>query len=227
MTDRLLVLLRPEPGWTASAAAARLLGLTVGGHPLFEAEPVVWSVPEGDFDALLVGSAAVFRRGGPDLAALMRVPVLAVGEATAAAARRAGFTVAATGLGGLQRLLDGEAGRVRRYLRIGGEERVALCPHEGQDVVERAVYRMRPVPISSRLAQVLASGGVVVALHSAAAARHLTTEFDRLALDPARVALVALHPRVAAAAGGRWANVEVAKNPTDAALLAKAVTLCK
>ena len=61
---RPLALLRPEPGWSASAATARAAGIAVVGHPLFAAEPVDWAAPAGEFDAVLAGSAAAFRLGG-------------------------------------------------------------------------------------------------------------------------------------------------------------------
>ena len=223
---RALALLRPEPGWSASAAAARALGLEVVGQPLFEAEPVGWQAPAGEVDALLIGSAATLRLGGPQLAGLKHLPVHAVGEATAAAARSAGFGVARTGEGGLQRLLDDAAGETCRFLRLGGEERVALAPHAGQDVAERAVYRMRPLSIGPAFAAALRDAPLV-ALHSAAAARHFGAEIDRLGIARGRLFAVALGPRIAKAAGPGWAALHLADRPDDAALLAKAAALCK
>lgn len=237
--SRPLALLRPEPGWSASAVAARALGLTVAGHPLFAAEPAAWDMPDGDFDGLLAGSAAIFRHAGPRLASLRHLPVHAVGAATAAAATEADFTVARTGEGGLQRLLDAAAADdadaapagvhagARRYLRLGGEERVPLAPHPGQDIVERVVYRMRPLPVDPALAALLARGAPVTALHSAAAARHFAAEVDRVGLERGRLFLLVLGPRIAKAAGLGWAAVHLADRPGDAALLAKAAALCK
>ncbi len=225
--SRPLALLRPEPGWSASATAARAAGIEVIGHPLFDAEPVLWEPPAGDFDALLVGSAAAFRRGGGQLAGLSGLPVHAVGEATAEAAREAGFRVAKTGVGGLQALLDAERGRSLRFLRLAGEDRVALAAHEGQRVTERVVYRMVPRSIASDFATELTGRCPVVALHSAIAACHFAAEADRLALARGSLFLLALGPRVATEAGLGWAAVHVADAPSEAALLAKAAALCK
>lgn len=224
---RPLALVRPEPGWSASAAAARRLDLAVVGAPLFEAEPVEWRAPRTDASALLVGSPAVFRLGGPGLAELVHLPVHAVGAATAEAARAAGFRVARVGEGGLQSLLESGEGAPRRFLRLGGEERVRLHPKGGQAIEEITVYRMRPVPVAPAFARALAQDRPLVALHSAAAARHLSAELERLGLARASLAVIALGPRIARAAGDGWAARHVADRAEDAALLAKAAALCK
>lgn len=224
---RPLALLRPEPGWSASAARARDHGIAIIGHPLFEAEPVAWEPPDGPFDALLAGSAAVFAHGGRKLEKFRHLPVHAVGRATAEAAEHAGFAVEQVGEGGLQALLDGDAGETRHYLRLGGEERVALAAHPGQRLTEVPIYRMRPIPLLPEFAEQLASGAAVVALHSAAAARHFAREVERLAIARTALTLLALGERVADAAGNGWAGLEIADRPNDAALLAKAEALCK
>ncbi len=224
---RPLALLRPEPGWSASAARARDLGMAIIGHPLFEAEPVSWELPEGGFDALLAGSATVFAHGGSNLDRFRHLPVHAVGKATADAANSAGFSVSKVGEGGLQALLDGAAGETRHYLRLGGAERVSLTAHPGQRLTEVAVYRMRPIPLVPDFARLLASGPAVVGLHSAAAARHFVCEVERLHIPRTTLTVLALGQRIAQAAGGGWASVEIADRPNEAALLAKAAALCK
>lgn len=223
---RPLALLRPQPGWSTTAAAARAAGLRVIGHPLFDAEATGWEVPPGKFDALLTGSAAAFRHGGAQLAGLRELPVHAVGRTTAMAARAAGFEVARTGAGGLQALLDASAGQPARYLRLGGEERVPLTPHPGQSVTDCAVYRLVPRALEAGFADALSVDRPVVALHSAAAARHFAAETERLGIARGHLWLLALAPRVAKEAGAGWAAVHVAEAPSDAALLAKASALC-
>lgn len=225
--NRPLALLRPEPGWSVSAAAARGMGIEVAGHALFEAEALAWAPPAGTFDALLVGSAAVCRMGGARLGDLVHLPVHAVGAATAAAARAAGFTVARVGEGGLQRLLDDQAGERRRFLRLCGEARVSVVPNPGQEIVDCAVYRMRPLPLTRRFADCLDTRHPLIALHSAAAARHFAQEFGRLGLDRRPLHLLALGPRILEAAGPGWGARHVAEHPDDAALLAKAAALCQ
>ena len=224
---RPLALLRPEPGWSASAAKARELGIAVIGHPLFVPEAIAWTVPDGAFDALLAGSATVFCHGGAGLDTLRHLPVHAVGAATAAAAQAAGFTVTRVGEGGLQALLDASKGKPLRFLRLGGVERVNLTPRGGQELTEIAVYRMCEVGLTAAFAERLEEGNAVVALHSAAAARHFEREVERLRLPRAELLLLALGPRIAEAAGLGWAAVLTARRPNDAELLAKAGALCK
>lgn len=224
---RPLALLRPEPGWSTSAATARAMGIEVTGHPLFVAEPVEWRLPAGAFDALLAGSAAAFRLGGDGLAGLKHLSVYAVGAATAAAAREAGFAVANEGKGDLQQILDEAAGVATRFLRLAGETHVAVIPHAGQSITECVVYRMSPHPLDQHFAGDLTVSRPIVALHSAAAAAHFASEIDRLGIGRGSLILLALAPRVARSAGSGWAAVHVAEEPNDAALLAKAAALCK
>ena len=220
--SRPLAILRPQPGWDISAAAAREAGLVVCGQPLFTIDPVAWQPPEGIFDALLVGSANVLRHGGEGLAALRDLPVHCVGEATADAAAEAGFTVAHVGSGGLQSILDAMAGR-QRLLRLSGEERVSLRYPEGVSAQEVTVYRARDLPLDAAAIP----PDAVVALHSGAAAARFAREVDRLALDRARLTLCAIGPRVAERAQSGWQSIHIAERPDDAALLALAGRLCQ
>ena len=64
------------------------------------------------------------RFGGPGLAALRGLPVHAVGEATAAAARASGFDVASVGYAGVERLV-GALDPKLRLLHLAGEDRAA------------------------------------------------------------------------------------------------------
>jgi len=87
-----LIVIRPEPGCTATVSAARAAGLDPHGFPLFAVVARSWQAPPPDqFDALLLGSANALRAAGPGLAALRHLPAYCVGETTAAAAREAGL----------------------------------------------------------------------------------------------------------------------------------------
>ena len=104
---RPLLVLRPEPGASATAERARKLGLDPVLLPLFEVEPIEWAAPDpSTFDALLLTSANTIRMGGNQLERLRGLPVHAVGQATADAAHEAGFDVATSGDAGIERLLD-------------------------------------------------------------------------------------------------------------------------
>lgn len=223
-----LVIIRPEPGCSASMAKARAMhGVEVHGFPLFEVAPRSWETALPDrYDALLVGSAMVFRYGGPGLAALKSLPVLAVGEATASAARDAGFAVSATGSSSMQAMLGELSPAHHRLLRLAGEERVALTPPKGVTVDERVVYASLPREMPPELVDLLRSPAIVT-LHSAEAARHLAAECVRHGIRRAPLRLAALSPRIVAAAGDGWGEVASIPYPDDTALLALARQMCQ
>jgi uroporphyrinogen-III synthase len=222
-----LVIIRPEPGNETSTTAARAAGLDARGFPLFEVVAKSWeAVPPQGYDALLIGSAQVFLHGGRGLAALRNVPVYAVGEATAAAARSAGFTVTRTGAGSLQTLLGERDPQHRRLLRLVGQERIALTLPAGVSIEERVVYASQPRPLPSELEALLRQPAIVL-LHSAEAAHHLTAECVRLGIRRAPLRLAALSQRIAAAAGDGWGEVAAAAHPEDKALLALARQMCQ
>jgi len=221
-----VLVLRPEPGCSATVSAALELGLDARPLPLFAVEPRDWSLPDaGTFDALLVGSANAFRHGGVQLETLHGLPVHAVGEATAEAARAAGFTVARCGSGGLQGVLD-EVPAGTRLLRLAGEERIELTAPAGVTVEDVVVYASVPRALDFGILPVLAEGALVL-LHSAEAARHFANECARLGVNRAAVALATIGPRVTAAAGQGWREVATADQPSDAALLALAHRMCQ
>lgn len=221
-----LLALRPEPGLSATIDKARALGLPITGHALSEIRPLAWDCPDpAGIDGLLIGSANAILHGGPQLARLAGKPVYAVGEATAAAARAAGFPVAATGTGGLQSVLDAIAPACR-LLRIAGDERVPLTPPEGVIVTEVVAYESLPLPLDPAAPRI-ASGKALVLLHSAATARHFAAECDRLSLPRGAVTLAALGPRIAGAAGGGWAAVHIAASPDESTFLQLAFDLCE
>ena len=223
--------LRPEPGLSATLEKARALGLAITGCAVSAIRLVVWDCPDpAGVDGLLIGSANAFLHGGAHLARFTDKPVYAVGAATADAARAVGFTVAMTGSGGLQGVLDAVPPPAR-LLRIAGEEHVPLTAPAGVTFAEVIAYRSVALPLDPAApllaGSVVAGGGALVLLHSAATARHFAEECDRLGLARQAIALAALGPRIAAAAGAGWAAVHTAARPDEAALLALARELCQ
>lgn len=219
-----LVVIRPEPGNAATCAAARAMGLAPVSAPLFAIEPVEWDAPDGRFDAMLVGSANVFRHAGPGLARFAEVPVIAVGEATAAAARAAGFEVSRIGEGGLQPIVA--ALPPGNYIRIAGEDRVTLTPPEGVRIVTIVTYAARKRAMPTALQRQLEPGAVVL-LHSGEAARHFAGECERLGIPKRNLHLACLAPRIAQCAGTGWGTVAVAPGRTDKEVLELGVRMCQ
>lgn len=223
---RQVIAIRAEPGLSATIAAGRAAGLEMAGRPLFEVRARDWQPPDpAQIDGLLIGSANAIRLGGPGLGAFRHKPVHAVGETTAQAAESAGFTVTSVGEGGLQKLLGRLATRPRRLLRVAGAEHIPLVPPEGIILETRIAYETVPLPMPRDVAAALHEPAVVL-LHSAAAARHFAAECERLEIPRERLALAALGPRIAAAAGDGWVRVRWADVPREAALLALAWDMC-
>ena len=222
-----LVIIRPQPGCDATLAAAKDMGLAARGFPLFTVSPVAWTPPDPEtIDALLIGSANAVRHGGEGLRRYAGKPAYVVGRATADVARQAGLAIAVIGGGHLQPVLNRVDPVHRRLLRLAGRERIDLTPPAGATIVERVLYASDPRPMPPALAAMLASPAVVM-LHSAEAARHFAAECDRLGILRDGIALAAIGPRVADAAGTGWKAVKAAETPVDPALLALARDMCQ
>lgn len=213
---RKLLLVRPEPGLTASAERASAMGLEVVTCPLFRVEPVEWSAPDlSNFDALLLTSANAVRLGGRGLDGFKSVPAHAVGAATAAAAREAGLRVESVGTGDLADLLSALPPSLR-LLHLAGEDRRAT---PGTDQIQtRIVYRSVPIEAHG----IPSLEGLVAAVHSPRSARRLA----ELATTRSRTAVAAISAAAAQACGGGWERIEVAGRPDDSSLLALAAMLC-
>ncbi len=222
-----LIVVRPEPGASASIQAAQALGLAAQAHPIFAIRPEPWEpVPRDQADALILGSANALRHGGPALDTLRALPAYCVGETTAKAAEARGFTVACIGSGGLQSVVDRLAPGHRRLLRLTGVSHVPLALPPGITMQTRAVYASHALPMTPELARALGNQAVVM-LHSGEAARHFEALCAAAAIDRTRIALATIGPRLDALAGSGWALVRSADVPSDAALLALASQMCQ
>ena len=217
MSHRVAVL-RPEPGNAATCARVVALGLDAVALPLFSVAPLAWSPPDpAEHDALLLTSANTLAMTGDALEHLTGLPVLAVGAATATAARAAGFDVVVTGTGDASALLPLAARRgTARALHLGGRETTVAVG----GVVSRSipVYASVPRLIEATSLAPLIDG--MAMLHSARAAAQLGKLVDSAGIARGRVAIAAISHAVAAAAGAGWRAVTVAEVPTDAALIA-------
>lgn len=223
MTLKLLIL-RPQPGADETAARARALGLEPIVAPLFTIRAVAWEPPAaGSFDAIMLTSANAARRAGAGLDAFRALPCYAVGEATAAAARDAGFGDVRIGPeDGVALLMMMEADGIARALHPCGADHVTLDPAELR-IVRLPVYEARAVEALPSPAAAALTGHVVALLHSARAAR----QFGALVGDRSRVTVAAISPRTARAAGTGWRRIAIAAEPRDHALLALAAKLCQ
>jgi uroporphyrinogen-III synthase len=211
-----VLVLRPEPGASATVQRARLLGLDAVAVPLFEIAPVNWQASDpGAFDGLLLTSANAVRHGGMQLQALRGLNVYAVGEATAATAHEAGFNVAVTGNSGVDQLLASIDPHLK-LLHLCGADRQEPAGAR-QAITPLIVYRSEPIDMPN-----FARDGMVALVHSPRAGRRLA----ELVKDRSAMTIAAISHSAAEAAGGGWKTVEAAQEPRDDALLALAARLC-
>lgn len=210
---RPIAVLRPEPGNGRTADRLVALGRAVIRRPLFAVAPVAWTPPDATgFDALLLTSANAVRQADIAATPLARLPVWAVGSATAAAARAAGLRVARTGAAGVA-ALTGDRGDTR-LLHLAGRERIAV-----PGVTAITVYASDPLPLSP--GERASLSGSVALLHSARAARVLAAG----GVDRGRIRLAALGPAILAAAGPGWDRSVAVAVPDEDDLLAAAIAL--
>lgn len=226
-----LIITRAAPG--AQALAAKLKAL--GHEPLLAPMLEIWlkaypDAPPGDAQAALVTSANGVR--GLCLATERRdTPLIAVGDATAAAARRAGFTKVSSAEGDVdalaalaKRTLDPRGGPVAH---VCGEDAAGdltgVLQGAGFAAVRIIVYRAEPArALPGEIAEALdAADGVL--FHSPRGAQTFVALAQAAGLTAQLLQLEALclSPAVAQAAEPTgWARVRVAARPEEEALLA-------
>lgn len=223
-----VLITRPEPGAQDTAARVAALGFTPIAAPMLAIRPLPARLPT-KIQAVLLTSANAL----PALpAALHPVPLLAVGDATAARARAAGFASVtsaggdATALAALvaRSLTPANGALLLPAARGEGMALARLLRAAGFAVQRRTVYVALPQNmLAPSTAEALSRGTVAAALFfSAATARQFATllpaalpvsclqAVDALALSAAVAAPLAALP---------WRRLRVAARPTQDALL--------
>jgi uroporphyrinogen-III synthase len=234
---------RPHPDNETTAATLRASGYDVVLAPALRLEPI--PLPHGaeaGYAAVIVTSANALRAVAPQLKAhpLLQLPLFAVGEQTAAAARRAGFVAVISADGDAAALLKCVARGVRAapakksardtrpLLYLAGADLSRDLAGElgarGIDVVTRATYRMVPVVrLPPDICEAFAANRVEAVLHYSTrsarafleAVRAAGVEISALALPQCCIsAAVAQVLREAGAA-----RLAVAAQPNEEALL--------
>lgn len=223
MSKKILIL-RPEPGASATAARARSLGLAPFISPLFTVRPLEWKAPDpAAFDAVLLTSANAARHIGPGLARFLDLPCYAVGEATAEAANAAGFADVRIGTADAEAVNAlMAADRVRRAFHPCGLD-YRPFPRGGPEIVHVPVYSAEAVGALPSEAQAAMAAGAVVLVHSPRAGALLAG----LARDRGHARIAAISAAAAEAAGDGWREKAVAERPRDEALLELAAKLCQ
>lgn len=185
-------------------------------------------MPPGGFDALLLTSAQAAMLAGAG--APRHLPAYVVGEATATAARAAGFEVVRIGGGDAAAAIAGAArdGR-RRLLHLAGRDRTAPNLSPGVEIVVREVYAAELVPelAGDAVAALRARPVDWALLFSARTAAHFAALVDGLGVARSAIGVAAISPAALAAAGEDWARAVAAERPDEAHVLAAAGLLCE
>lgn len=208
-----VLIVRPEPGNSVTAATVRAMGHVAVRAPLFEIAPVAWVAPDpSGFDAVAMTSANAARHGGVDLARYRHLPLFAVGDVTAAAARRAGFA----------------------DIRVSGGDAATLGKTLSGNVLHLAGADYRPIPTSASVSvrTVYAATPIdpempldadVALVHSPRAGARLAA----LVPDRNTLKIIAISPAAARACGDGWREVHIAPDPNDDAMLECLASLCE
>ena len=212
-----MLVLRPEPGASATVERALSCGLDAIAAPLFEMEPVEWQAPGAErFDGLLLTSANALRFGGEQIQQLHGLKAYAVGAVTADIARNSGFEIAAVGDAGVDRLLatiDPDL----NLLHLCGEHRRE--PRDARQAIRSVtVYRSKEIETPD----LSITPGSIALIHSPRAGER----FAELVSNRDVTAIAAISEAAAEAVGPGWRAVAVADRPSDEGLLALAARLC-
>jgi uroporphyrinogen-III synthase len=225
--SRPLLILRPQPGAAATAARIAERGGNAIVAPLFSVVPLAWSPPDAaEVDAVLLTSAAALRHGGAALAGLTHLPAFAVGAATAAAAREAGFIDVVTGARDAAAVVaPAAAAGFRRLLHLAGREHIGVV-HPGVTILRRIVYAADAETRLPDAAVGALAQGAVALFHSPRAGALFRALLAPAGLEPGTIRIAAISPAALTAAGPGWNAAVAAARPDDAALLAAAACLC-
>lgn len=223
---------RPEPDGERTAAALRARGCEAMLSPLLRVEPVAAELGDG-WDALALTSANAARAlaGHPRLTSLRALPLYAVGDRSAEAARAQGFThvTSADGnAGDLVRLMTAQLRPGALVLYLAGEDRAADLAGDlaaaGIEVQLRVVYRAVAVPqFTAEVCAALAAGRLDGVLHFSRRTAAIYVEcaaqagLSVPALAPVQYCLSRQVAEPLAAAGAQ--AIRVAARPAEAALI--------
>jgi uroporphyrinogen-III synthase len=172
---------RPHPDDETTASALRARGFAVLRAPMLRFEPVAFhDDADAGYGAVIVTSANALRGIEPHLTGsrLLKLPLFAVGEHTASAARRAGFDKVIVANGGAAGLRDCVHASVKAktlkkagiLLYLAGADLARDLSGElgerGFSVVTQTTYRMIPVSnLPRETCEAFAANGVQAVLH--------------------------------------------------------------
>jgi uroporphyrinogen-III synthase len=232
-----MLVTRPEPDASETAARLNALDIEAVIDPLLIAQTLPTTLPDAaGFAALAVTSANALRaldeRG--ELPRLRGLPLYAVGDRTADAARRFGFTQVVSAQGSFDDLvaLLARAGIAGPILypaaqQVAGDLGKALAPH-GIMVITTPVYAMRPAETLSAATRAGLGGGIDAALFYS---RRTAETFAGLAGglgDHARLGMLCLSEAVAEPlVAAHFVRISLADHPSEEAMMGLALSFAR
>jgi uroporphyrinogen-III synthase len=228
-----LLVTRPEPQGERTAAALRARGHEVMLAPLMHIEPVtdvnlgrvVWT-------AVLITSANAVRflNSHPSRTQILALPLLAVGERSAQAAREAGFANVMSADGDVNDLVQRAARAVAKpgpLLYLAGEDRAGdlagALGAVGYRVNTAVVYRARiDVRLPEVVARALGAGEIDGVLHYSKRSAETflaAAAGNQIAINSLKCNHFCLSDQVAEPLRAKGARVVVAGRPEEAAVL--------
>jgi uroporphyrinogen-III synthase len=228
-SSRRVLVTRPQPGATRTAARLRQAGFEPVVVPLSEIAPLRPKPPQGEFGAVAASSANAVRHAPAELLArLAATPLFAVGDETAATAGQAGFTDVRSSAGSAVDLVGDliaaiEPGGRIAYLcgRVRLDAMETMLADRGIEVVAVETYdTLARTPAPAGIAA-LESGPIFAALvYSAKAAEALARLVrERQGTVFAHTAFIAISRRVAERlADSAAGNVLAAASPDEDAM---------
>jgi uroporphyrinogen-III synthase len=227
---------RPRASGEKTIKRLEALGHNAVSLPLFEPVHDLTAVREAfasTYSSLIVTSAEAIRAveaSGAIPSRVLSLPVLAVGEKTAEAARTAGFrrveVAAGTGVQLAELVISKRAEMPQPFLYLAGEPRAPYLEErlDEKDVIYRTfvVYRMHPVQMDAVALEGLLSSGIdAVLFYSEETAKRffeLTGVMAAMELEGAR--FLCLSPKIAQSVPRQFARcIEVAQKPSENSLL--------
>jgi uroporphyrinogen-III synthase len=222
-----LLVTRPEADAVRSAAVLRAEGHEVVLAPLLRIEPIVADLGPGPWSAVLITSANAVAGLAERTIDLAGLPVIAVGDRSAAAARAAGFgdvLSAAGAMGELVALVRQRLAAPQRLLHLAGADRAgdlaATLAAAGMTVETRVVYRAAVVAtLPDAVAAELVAGRIDGVMHYSrrTAEAFLAAAAGLGEIAPAHFCLSARVAEPLAAAGAR--RLHIAARPDERSLL--------
>jgi uroporphyrinogen-III synthase len=225
-----LLITRPEPDNQRTASALRALGHEVMLAPLLHIEAIADAdLGAGPWSAILLTSANGARAiaGHPRRGELMALPILAVGQSSAAAARAAGFSDVSSADGDARDLMRFAATRFAGsrlpLLYLAGEDRAGELSADGLSVRTVVIYRAAkakefPSAVRAALEQGRLDGVLHFSRRSVENYLDCGRDLIKQALAPVHYCLSARAAEPLRLAGA--SRVRVAGRPDEANLLA-------